>query len=156
MTLFPSVALFVFFLMIRRPPRSTLFPYTTLFRSHGTTNPWGLDYDDHGQMFFTNNVNGHLWHVIPGAHYKRMYGEDFDPHLYDLIDQHADHYHWDTGKSWTESRDGKGLNDMLGGGHSHCGGMIYLGDNWPEHYRNTLFMCNTHGRRVNNDRLVRN
>src|SRR5690348_17638942 len=25
----------VFFLMIRRPPRSTLFPYTTLFRSHG-------------------------------------------------------------------------------------------------------------------------
>src|SRR3712207_9110590 len=25
--------IFVFFLMIRRPPRSTLFPYTTLFRS---------------------------------------------------------------------------------------------------------------------------
>src|SRR5260221_4618228 len=24
--------------MIRRPPRSTLFPYTTLFRSHGGTN----------------------------------------------------------------------------------------------------------------------
>src|SRR5256885_17119040 len=29
-----SVFLFFFFLMIRRPPRSTLFPYTTLFRSH--------------------------------------------------------------------------------------------------------------------------
>src|SRR4029453_19678877 len=26
---------FFFFLMIRRPPRSTLFPYTTLFRSPG-------------------------------------------------------------------------------------------------------------------------
>ena len=26
---------FIFFLMIRRPPRSTLFPYTTLFRSPG-------------------------------------------------------------------------------------------------------------------------
>src|SRR5256885_4228148 len=25
--------------MIRRPPRSTLFPYTTLFRSYGTTEP---------------------------------------------------------------------------------------------------------------------
>src|SRR5437764_3018493 len=24
----------MFFLMLRRPPRSTLFPYTTLFRSH--------------------------------------------------------------------------------------------------------------------------
>src|SRR5260370_32520857 len=28
---------FFFFLMIRRPPRSTLFPYTTLFRSSGWT-----------------------------------------------------------------------------------------------------------------------
>src|SRR4029434_11314866 len=27
-----------FFLMIRRRPRSTLFPYTTLFRSHGLTH----------------------------------------------------------------------------------------------------------------------
>src|SRR3712207_9424248 len=28
------MGLLLFFLMIRRPPRSTLFPYTTLFRSH--------------------------------------------------------------------------------------------------------------------------
>src|SRR5260221_2752458 len=31
--------LFFFFLMIRRPPRSTLFPYTTLFRSL-SSSPW--------------------------------------------------------------------------------------------------------------------
>src|SRR3712207_773815 len=31
--------LFFFFLMIRRPPRSTLFPYTTLFRSRLGSNP---------------------------------------------------------------------------------------------------------------------
>src|SRR2546427_12346333 len=30
---------FLFFLMIRRPPRSTLFPYTTLFRSHPREGP---------------------------------------------------------------------------------------------------------------------
>src|SRR5215208_7299736 len=30
---FSVMCLFFFFLMIRRPPRSTLFPYTTLFRS---------------------------------------------------------------------------------------------------------------------------
>src|SRR5438445_3912926 len=30
-----SVEFLFFFLMIRRPPRSTLFPYTTLFRSRG-------------------------------------------------------------------------------------------------------------------------
>src|SRR3712207_7353055 len=29
-----NLKFFFFFLMIRRPPRSTLFPYTTLFRSH--------------------------------------------------------------------------------------------------------------------------
>src|SRR5258706_12957032 len=29
-----DIVTFFFFLMIRRPPRSTLFPYTTLFRSH--------------------------------------------------------------------------------------------------------------------------
>src|SRR5438067_11816875 len=29
-----------FFLMIRRPPRSTLFPYTTLFRSKSANFPW--------------------------------------------------------------------------------------------------------------------
>src|SRR3712207_7993644 len=29
------MCVFIFFLMIRRPPRSTLFPYTTLFRSAG-------------------------------------------------------------------------------------------------------------------------
>src|SRR5438034_9474507 len=30
----PTPLTFFFFLMIRRPPRSTLFPYTTLFRSN--------------------------------------------------------------------------------------------------------------------------
>src|SRR3989337_3129121 len=38
-----SVVSFFFFLMIRRPPRSTLFPYTTLFRSAGgDRGPAGL------------------------------------------------------------------------------------------------------------------
>src|SRR5215216_6906475 len=37
MTLSFSFSYFFFFLMIRRPPRSTLFPYTTLFRSCSTS-----------------------------------------------------------------------------------------------------------------------
>src|SRR2546426_4726429 len=32
----PSTSSIFFFLMIRRPPRSTLFPYTTLFRSYNS------------------------------------------------------------------------------------------------------------------------
>src|ERR1039457_7418241 len=37
-----QVVSFFFFVMIRRPPRSTLFPYTTLFRSrkHDSLGPW--------------------------------------------------------------------------------------------------------------------
>src|SRR2546430_7808150 len=35
---------FFFFLMIRRPPRSTLFPYTTLFRSMETVSGRGGNY----------------------------------------------------------------------------------------------------------------
>src|SRR5256885_8607380 len=37
-----SMYLFFFFLMIRRPPRSTLFPYTTLFRSRDRFVAWLL------------------------------------------------------------------------------------------------------------------
>ena len=33
--------------------------------------------------------------------------------------------------------------------------MIYLADNWPAKYRNTLFTCNVHGNRINNDVLRR-
>src|SRR6266705_469302 len=35
----PFIFLFLFFFMIRRPQRSTLFPYTTLFRSHPQRSP---------------------------------------------------------------------------------------------------------------------
>src|SRR2546422_5716952 len=36
-------SVFFFFLMIRRPPRSTLFPYTTLFRSQELPRVAGLE-----------------------------------------------------------------------------------------------------------------
>src|SRR6185437_16788162 len=43
MILFTCVIFLFFFLMIRRPPRSTLFPYTTLFRSLLAVGPEQLD-----------------------------------------------------------------------------------------------------------------
>ncbi len=33
--------------------------------------------------------------------------------------------------------------------------MVYLGDNWPDEYRNGVFMCNLHGNRINHDILER-
>ncbi len=122
--------------------------------AHGTTNPWGLDFDDHGEAFITNCVIAHLFRVIPGSHFQRMYGNDFNPHLYDLMTTCADHLHWAGGR-WQDSREGNRIHQSFGGGHAHVGGMIYLADNWPATYRDTLFTVNIHGHRVNNDRLDR-
>ncbi len=122
--------------------------------AHGTTNPWGLDFDDSGEMFITNCVIDHLWHVVPGGHYERMYGQDYKPHVYQLMKSCCDHIHWGGGH-WTNSRGGEGANSAAGGGHAHVGCMVYLGDNWPAEYRNHVLMCNLHGRRLNNDVLER-
>jgi putative membrane-bound dehydrogenase-like protein len=119
----------------------------------GTTNPWGIDFDDYGEMFITNCVIKHLFHVVPGAHYQRMYGQDLDANSYGLMEGCADHIHW-AGGDWTSSRSGAAHGDA-GGGHAHAGAMVYLGDNWPDEYRNHIFMCNLHGNRVNQDILER-
>ena len=120
--------------------------------THGTTNPWGLDFDLLGEAFITNCVIPHLFHVVKGAHFQRMFGEDLVPHLFELMETCADHLHW-AGGHWTDSREGKGKHGEAGGGHAHVGAMIYLGDNWPERYRNDVFTCNIHGKRINQDRL---
>ncbi len=122
--------------------------------AHGTTNPWGLDFDDHGQAFITNCVIPHLYRVVPGARFRRMFGEDFNRSSYALMETAADHIHW-AGGNWTDSRGGRGAHGDAGGGHAHVGAMIYLGDNWPAQYRDSLFTCNLHGNRVNNDGLRR-
>ncbi len=85
---------------------------------YGTTNPWGHDWNEFGELFFINTVNGHLWHVIPGAHFVRAHTIDPNPRAYQLIDTHADHWHWDHSKDWTDSRGAKGKHDDLGGGHA--------------------------------------
>src|SRR3989442_3321194 len=50
---FLHCSLFFFFLMIRRPPRSTLFPYTTLFRSSVD----GIKFDGVDLFLFDPHVN---------------------------------------------------------------------------------------------------
>ena len=125
--------------------------------AHGTTNPWGMDWDEHGEMFVINTVIGHLWHAVPGIHWQRMFGEDLRQNLYELVPQTADHFHWDTREVWSDIRKigVSPTTDAAGGGHAHCGMMIYQGTSWPEEYRNSVFTVNLHGHRLNRDTLER-
>lgn len=122
--------------------------------AHGTTNPWGLAFDERGEAFLTNCVIEHAFHVVPGARFKRMFGQDFNPRSYELMQTCADHIHW-AGGTWEGSRNATGKHGEAGGGHAHAGAMVYLGDQFPAEYRNCLFTLNIHGQRLNVDFLER-
>ena len=126
--------------------------------ARGSSNPWGVDFDQHGQAFITACVIPHLFHVIQGARYQRQGGQHFNPYVYDDLKTIADHAHyvgnirdhaWWGGKEPTLPTN----TSSAGGGHAHCGAMIYLADNWPEKYRNHIYFNNVHGNRVNSDIL---
>src|SRR2546427_9617425 len=51
-----DAVLFFFFLMIRRPPRSTLFPYTTLFRSNRVGRGRGISHPALRLSFLTGRL----------------------------------------------------------------------------------------------------
>ncbi len=99
--------------------------------AHGFSNPWGLDFDDHGQMFITACVIPHLWHVIPGGIFHRQGGKHINPYIYDDIKTIADHRHRS----------------------AHGGARVYLADELPAHYRGRLFMANLHERALLTDKL---
>lgn len=126
---------------------------------NGTSNPWGVDFNDHGQAFITACVIPHLWHVIQGGRYHRQGGQHFNAYTYEDIKTIADHAHY-VGDIrdhawWGHEPRAAGGTSEAGGGHAHCGAMIYLGDNWPDQYRNQIFFNNVHGNRINCDILER-
>lgn len=117
----------------------------------GTSNPWGLDFDEHGQAFITACVIPHLFHVVQGGRYIRQAGSHFDAHAFLEIDTIADHLHWQGESPWS----GNNFSSSVGGGHAHCGAMIYLGESFPEEHRGRVYMNNVHGNRINVDSLER-
>ncbi len=99
--------------------------------AHGFSNPWGLDFDDHGQMFITACVIPHLWHVIPGGIYHRQGGSHINPYVFDDIKTIANHRHRS----------------------AHGGARIYLADEFPKEYRDRIIMANLHEHNVITDIL---
>lgn len=147
-------------------------PTTHVFEvfAEGTSNPWGIDFDQYGQCFIEACVVPHIWHMIQGARYERQGGEHYAmsieqiaqnerhrdpksrkpnyPYFYGHIKTIGDHVHWAGAKG---PHAGNARSDAAGGGHAHAGLMIYQGDSWPEEYRGNIFMNNIHGQRINMD-----
>ncbi|WZP00841.1 c-type cytochrome [Isosphaeraceae bacterium EP7] len=119
--------------------------------AEGTSNPWGVDFDEKGQALETACVIPHLYHMIQGGRYERQAGQHFNAYTYDDIKTIADHRHY----LGANPHAGNGRSDDAGGGHAHCGALVYQGDAWPAEYRGSLFMNNIHGARLNRDILTR-
>ena len=116
--------------------------------AEGTSNPWGIDFDRHGQLWAEACVIPHLWHVIQGARYQRQGGTHFNPYTFDDIKQTADHVHY-AGNQGPHA--GNNRSDAAGGGHAHAGLMIFQSEAWPQQYRDKIYIGNIHGQRVNVD-----
>ncbi len=127
-------------------------PQTERFEvfAHGTSNPWGVDFNDTGDTFLTACVIPHLYHIIPNGRYQRQAGQHFNPFTYADIQTIAKHRHW----VGANPHSGNNRSDSAGGGHAHSGAMFYLGGSWPEQYRNQLLMNNIHGARLNQDQIT--
>ncbi|MDA7632972.1 c-type cytochrome [bacterium] len=120
--------------------------------AEGMVNPWGADFNQFGDLFTANTVIAHLFHIVPGMYCQRRDNEVSHPHVYEQIQSITDHLHWGGGV-WQSSRETTDAHSVAGGGHAHCGAMIYQGDNWPDPYRNQFFTLNLHGNRINMDHL---
>ncbi|MEZ6140262.1 MAG: family 16 glycoside hydrolase [Zavarzinella sp.] len=117
---------------------------------HGTSNPWGLDFNENGQFFIEACVIPHMWHMIQGARYHRQGGQHFNPYTFDDIKTIAKHRHY----LGATPHSGNNKSDSVGGGHAHCGLMLYQGGSWPKKYHDQAFMGNIHGHRINVDALT--
>jgi putative membrane-bound dehydrogenase-like protein len=125
--------------------------------AQGSSNPWGVDFNEHGQCFIEACVIPHFFHMIQGGRYQRQGGQHFNPHTYDDIKTIADHLHYAGNirdhAHWGKTPGVPSATAAAGGGHAHAGLMIYLGDSWPAQYRGQAFMNNIHGARINMDIL---
>ena len=97
--------------------------------ARGLSNPWGFDFNDHGQSFATCCVIPHLFHVVQGGTYHKQSLPHVNPYVFDDIKTIRDHTHLS----------------------AHGGARFYLADAFPVKYRDRLFMCNIHEHAVLTD-----
>jgi putative membrane-bound dehydrogenase-like protein len=95
--------------------------------AEGTSNPWGLDFDQHGQMFICACVIPHAYHMVGGGYYRRQAGQGSRPFAFGELKEICDHiFHKESG--W-----------------AHAGALVLQGSHVPEAYQNSLLMGSIHG-----------
>ncbi|HAV64471.1 MAG TPA: dehydrogenase, partial [Verrucomicrobiales bacterium] len=127
--------------------------------AHGGSNPWGLDYDEHGELFMTHCRSywgkGFTTHVIQGGQFWNQVNANYAPFI--IANPPAEFPEFRNyllaSARYGHGAGGEGTrgSDMIYGGHSHVGTMIYLGDNWPDEYRGHLFTHNLGGHQINHE-----
>lgn len=101
--------------------------------AEGTSNPWGIAFNDEGDAFVSACVIDHLWHIVETGYYHRQ-GGPYPPHTW-KIESIVEHKHQKA---------------------AYCGITWFDSDAYPEKYRRKLYMGNIHGGCINVDRLERN
>jgi putative membrane-bound dehydrogenase-like protein len=99
----------------------------------GTSNPWGVDFDMHGNAFVSACVIDHLFHMAPGGLYARQAGSPEFPYAYELLPSIVDHRHFRA---------------------AYAGVQVYQGHTYPEAMKGKIFMGNIHHNSVHQDTLV--
>lgn len=115
--------------MFRIDPRTREF---SLF-CEGTSNPWGIAFNDNGDAFVSACVIDHLWHLVETGYYHRQ-GGPYPP------------FTWKLGS----------IVDYKHQMAAYCGITWFDSDAYPEKYRQKLYMGNVHGGCINVDSLERN
>lgn len=100
--------------------------------AEGTSNPWGIAFDDQGEAFVSACVIDHLWHITESGYYLRQAGA-YPPNTW-IIDSIVDHKHFKA---------------------AYCGIHYFDSAAYPESYRKKLYMGNIHGGSINVDEIQR-
>ncbi|MDX1962769.1 MAG: hypothetical protein SFX18_06425 [Pirellulales bacterium] len=96
----------------------------------GTSNPWGIAWDNHGSLFISACVIDHLWHLTESGYYQRQ-GGPYPPFTW-AMRSIVDHKHQKA---------------------AYCGIHYFDSDAYPEQYREKLYMGNIHGNCLNSDHI---
>lgn len=98
----------------------------------GTSNPWGVAFNEEGEAFISACVIDHLWHLVETGYYHRQ-GGPYPPFTW-KIESIVKHKHQKA---------------------AYCGIHYFDSDAYPEQYRGKLYMGNIHGGCINVDSIER-